>query len=478
MPTSRQNQINISYFDLIIKNANAIVSDSAFEAATKVSPHFSATQNTERIFDEDPSLHEELCDIGIIGNKIAAVGNLQSAEGKIVIDARGLTILPGVIDSQVHFREPGLTHKEDLYTGTLSAILGGVTAVFEMPNTKPATLTSQDIRDKIKLAENRAWCHYGFFVGAAKENIETLGATELIDGCVGVKIFMGSSTGSLLVSSDDDLLQVLKNGKRRVAIHAEDEDRMIERKSLLANDPHVAMHPVWRDETSALRATERIIRLAKQCGRPVHILHVTTAEEMEFLAKQKQVATVEVTPQHLTLAAPECYEKLGTLAQMNPPIRDARHREALWQGIHNGTVTVIGTDHAPHTLEEKNRPYPQSPSGMPGVQTLVPIMLNHVAQKKLKLTKLVELICRNPGRLYGYTNKGEIRVGFDADLTIVDTKKEWTIHHTDMATKSGWTPYDGEKVIGKVTHTVVDGNLVMAEGKPVGQPIGKQILFS
>ena len=245
--------------------------------------------------------------------------------------------------------------------------------MFEMPNTNPSTTSAALLADKLTRARERAWCDYAFFVGATEENARYLGELERLPGCAGVKIFMGSSTGSLLVADDEGLRLVLENGRRRVAVHAEDEARLRERLSLVPEGADVALHPVWRDVETATRATERLMRLARETARRVHVLHVTTAEEMDILKAHKDIATVEVTPQHLTLQAPECYERLGTLAQMNPPIREARHRQGLWEGVRQGIVDVIGSDHAPHTREEKARPYPKSPSGMPGVQTLVPV---------------------------------------------------------------------------------------------------------
>jgi dihydroorotase len=382
------------------------------------------------------------------------------------------------MDSQVHFREPGLTHKEDLETGTRGAILGGVTSVFEMPNTTPPTSTPEALGEKLRLAQGRAWCDHAFFIGATAENADHLNELEVLPGCCGVKIFMGSSTGSLLVSDDDSLRHCLKSGHRRMAIHAEDESRLKERKALLGESPHVRLHPFWRDEETAFLATKRILALAREASRPLHILHVTTAQEMELLKANKDIATVEVTPQHLFFAAPDCYDKLGTLAQMNPPIRNAFHREALWQAVSDGTVTVIGTDHAPHTLEEKSKPYPQSPSGLTGVQTLVPLLLNFVNEGRLTLEKMVELVCQNPARLYKAKNKGQIVLGFDADFTVVDLKKKKTIQNSEMATRSGWTPYDGLTVQGWPVMTLIRGSVVMRDGQTVGRPSGQPILFS
>lgn len=415
--------------------------------------------------------------IGIRGGRIAAIGDLGSAAVAEAFDAAGLHVLPGLIDTQVHFREPGLEHKEDLATGTAGAALGGIVAVCEMPNTKPSTLTEADLADKLARAKGRAWTDHAFFIGAAAENAERLGELERLPGCVGVKVFMGSSTGSLLVGDDATLARVLAHGRRRAAIHAEDEARLRERRGLIAAGSSPALHPVWRDEETALNATRRLIGLARAVRRRVHVLHVTTAEEMAFLADHKDLATVETTPQHLILAAPECYERLGTLAQMNPPIRDARHREALWQAIVDGTVDVLGSDHAPHTLEEKAKPYPESPSGLPGVQTMVPLMLNEVSRGRLSLERLVDLLASGPARIYGIAGKGRIAIGYDGDLTLIDLKARRTITNAWIKSRCGYTPFDGMKVTGWPVATILAGRIVMRDDQLLGAPSGAPLRF-
>ena len=418
-----------------------------------------------------------LTDIGVRQGRITAIGSLANQPALRILNLHGLTILPGLIDTQVHFREPGLEHKEDLSTGTCGAALGGVTGIFEMPNTKPSTTTAADLRDKVSRAKGRAWVDHAFFLGAAAENVDHLAEWENEPGCAGVKVFMGSSTGSLLVADDATLSKVLTNGRRRVAVHCEDEDRLIARKHVAIEGAHARVHHQWRDMETALSATLRLVRLAERAQRPVHVLHVTSAEEMAFLADHKEWATVETTPQHLTLAAPECYERLGSLAQMNPPIREEHHRQALWHAIANGVVDVLGSDHAPHTLDEKAKPYPESPSGMTGVQTIVPIMLDHVHRGHLSLERLVDLMAHGPARIYNIRNKGRLAVGYDADFTIVDTKAERTITNSWIASRSGWTPFDGMKVTGWPHATIVRGHLVMRDDQLVGNPIGEPIKF-
>jgi dihydroorotase len=415
-------------------------------------------------------------DIGVRGGRVAALGGIAKSAAGERIDCKGLHILPGIIDTQVHFREPGATHKEDLETGSHSAVQGGVTAVFEMPNTDPLTVDAASLADKVKRAQGRMHCDFAFFVGGTHDNVADLAELERLPGAAGIKVFMGSSTGKLLVADDAGLRAVLKAIRRRASFHAEDEPRLEARKKLrVEGDP--ASHPVWRDETAALKATTRLVKIAREVGKRVHVLHVSTAEEMQFLADHKDVASVEVTPQHLTLAAPECYARLGARAQMNPPLRDARHREALWQAVANGVADILGSDHAPHTAEEKAKPYPVSPSGMPGVQTLVPVMLDHVNAGKLSLARFVDMTSAGPQRLFGIASKGRIAVGYDADFTVVDLKRRETITNKWIGSRCGWTPYDGMKVTGWPVGTFIRGKRVMWEGEVVTPAQGAAVRF-
>ena len=417
-------------------------------------------------------------DVGVLGGRIRSIGNLSGASSHNEVDVTGLTVLPGVIDSQVHFREPGLEHKEDLASGTHAAVMGGVTAIFEMPNTSPPTDTAAALTDKVTRALGRAWCDFAFFAGATTENAKNLKDLEVLPGCAGVKVFIGSSTGNLLVADDKNLAKVLASGRRRVAAHCEDEERLQERMHLIkgGNVPP-AMHAEWRDAKTALKATQRLLRLAEQNGRRVHVLHISTADEMEFLRDWKHLATVEVLPQHLTLAAPDCYDALGTYAQMNPPIRDASHRDGIWKALNAGLVDCIGSDHAPHTKEEKDRGYPNSPAGMPGVQTLVPIMLGHVAKGRLSLQRFVDLTSAGPARVYGVARKGRIALGYDGDFTVVDLKAKRTITAGWCVYKCGWTPYDGVGVTGWPIMTIIRGQVVMREDELQGSPVGVPVQF-
>jgi dihydroorotase len=416
-------------------------------------------------------------DIAVRNGRVAEFGDFGGADAEEHVDCRGLHILPGVIDTQVHFREPGLENKEDIATGSAAAAMGGVTAVFEMPNTKPPTVSADDLADKCRRAEGRAWVDIAFFIGATPENIDELAALEQLPGCAGVKMFMGSSTGSLLVADDAAVAEVLRHGRRRVAVHAEDERRLRERYTIVQGGADPSQHAEWRDAQTAYAATRRLLTLAKRAKRRVHVLHVSTAEEMKLLQEHRDIATVEVTPQHLALAAPECYEVLESFAQMNPPIRDARHRLALWRAVNDGLVDCIGSDHAPHTREEKKRPYPESPSGMPGVQTLVPVMLDYVAKGKLSLERFIDLTSAGPARVYDIASRGRIALGYSADFTIVDLQARRMITNRWIVSRCGWTPFDGLTVSGWPVATVVHGQVVMQDGEIIGNPKGQLVRF-
>jgi dihydroorotase len=402
----------------------------------------------------------------------------KNYDAEQTIDCNNLTILPGVIDSQVHFREPGLEGKETLASGMLAAVSGGVTSIFEMPNTNPLTITPETIEDKLNRASKEAWSDYAFYLGGTMRTSKNLPEWERLKGVCGIKIFMGASTGDLMTATDEEVESVVSNGGRVIAVHAEDQMIMMNNfESILGSSKDVALHCKWRSPESCLSATKRVVNLARKHKRRVHILHITTREEMEFLSKNKDVASVELLANHLTLNAPECYEKLGTLVQQNPPIREKHHQEALWNALNNNVVDIIASDHAPHTLEEKSAPYPKSPSGTPGVQTLVPIMLNHVNNGKLSLSKLVSLWSYGPERIHKISGKGRIEESYDADFTIVDMNKEMIITNDQQRSKSKWTPYDGMKVKGWPTHTIVRGNVVMQDDDIISQPIGKIIKF-
>ncbi len=390
------------------------------------------------------------------------------------INGRGLHLIPGVLDPQVHFRDPGMTWKEDLETGSKAAASGGVTSFFEMPNTNPPTINATAIKAKKDLAREKSLVNFNFFIGATPDNLDELNNTPNV---CGIKIFMGSSTGTLLVHKPEDLERIFANGTRLIAVHAEDEERIRLNTEKYAGTADVSEHARIRDVETAVLATRQGVSLSRRFQRRLHILHMTTAEEAEIIRTEKRSAPIsaEVCPQHFLLHAPEVYEKLGTLAQMNPPLRDKRHGEVLWQSLKDGVIDCIATDHAPHTLEEKNQPYGKAPSGMPGVETSLPMMLNRVNQGLCILQDVVKWMCEKPVELYKVKNKGYIRPGFDADCVLVDMKKTKMIENGKLYAKVNWSPYNGWITQGWPIMTFVNGNLVFREGDFFIEKKGKEI---
>jgi dihydroorotase len=415
-------------------------------------------------------------DVGVRAGRIAAIGDLRTAGAAQEIDCRGLHVLPGLIDPHVHLRDPGDPKVETIPTGTKAAILGGITAVFDMPNTTPSITSQKALEDKRAYAEGKSWCDIGFYVGAGKSNIPELAALELQPDVCAVKVFAGSSTGDLLVDDDASLERVMRSGRRRISYHSEDEDRLQERKPLYAaGGPH-RLHAEWRDVECAFLGTRRLMALARETGRPAHILHVSTAEELEYLRDFRDVATVEVLVNHLS-QTDEAYDRLGGYAVMNPPIRDARHMAAAWAAVADGTVDCIGSDHAPHSREAKERPWPATAAGLTGVQTLAPIMLDHVNAGRLSLTRMVDLMAAGPARVYGAIAKGRLCAGYDADFTIVDMKRTRTIENSWIASPCGWTPFDGQSVTGWPVMTIIRGQVAMREDEVLGSPQGRPVQF-
>ena len=416
-------------------------------------------------------------DLGITKDKISQIGDLSKEKANNFFDAENLIVLPGCMDTQVHFREPGSTDAEDLNSGSKAAVVGGITGVFEMPNTKPPTSNKKEFQNKLNLAKNRMYCNYAFYFGATPDNHKDLSELKNLEGCCGVKLFAGSSTGTLLVDKEKDIEKVFEKTSKIVSVHSEDEEILNLRKKLIKKG-NVLTHPVWRNEECAISSTRKIVKIAKRLNKKAHILHVTTKEEVDFLSQNKGNITFEITPQHLTLTSPECYEKLGTFAQMNPPIRDKSHFDRLWYAVRNNYNDTIGSDHAPHLKKNKQKEYPDSPSGMPGVQTLLPVMLNHINEGRLKLDQLVKLLCENPTNIFGIQNKGFINKSFDADFTIIDLNKVIEIKNEKIESKCGWSPFDGYKFKGTPVATIINGKIKMKNGKILGDPTGKTIKFN
>ena len=432
--------------DLIIKNGTCYIDD-----------------NLERL------------DLGIQNGKISHIGNLKEEKSKNTIDVTNKIVLPGLMDTQVHFREPGSVEAEDLHSGSRAAIVGGITSVFEMPNTNPPTTNFEEFQKKINIGK-RMYCNHAFYFGATAENYQLLEKLKDLDGCCGIKLFAGSSTGNLLVDKEDDIEKVFKHASKVVAVHSEDEEILKLRKKLIENG-NVKTHPVWRNEEVAISSTRKIVKIAKRLNKKAHILHVTTKEEVDFLSQNKGNITFEITPQHLTIYAPDCYDKLGSYAQMNPPIRDKSHYDRLWYAVRNNYNDTIGSDHAPHLKINKEKPYPNSPSGMPGVQTILPVMLNHMNNGKINLNQIVNFLCKNPVKIFGIKNKGYIKKNFDADFTIVDLKKEIEIKNENIESKCGWSPFNGYKFKGVPIYTIIGGDIKMQDGKIIGEPSGKPLSF-
>lgn len=423
-------------------------------------------------------------DVLILGGKVAAIGSgLTRPDGCAVLNAIDHLVFPGLLDPQVHFREPGLMYKEDLSSGSLAAIAGGVIGFLDMPNTEPPTISPQALQDKMRRASGNSWADYGFFLGATAGNAERLGEWEDEPGCCGIKVFMGSSTGAargpLLVPDDPTLLRVLRSGRRRVAVHAEDETRLRERYAGIQSGSDVAIHPAVRDVETALRATTRLLDLAEKSGRRVHLLHVSTAEEVALLRERDldDLVTAEVTPNHLHLEAPDCYEKHGAMAQMNPPVRERRHRDALRQALVEGVLDCIGSDHAPHTLEEKQRPYPASPSGIPGVQTTLPLLLTAVRDGWLALEDIVRVTARRPAEIWSIEGKGDLRVGNDGDLVVVDPAISQPLPLSWLRSRAGWSPYIGRALAGWPVTTVLRGRIIHDRHVTCGEPAGEPMQF-
>ena len=416
-------------------------------------------------------------DIGIAGGTIRAIGALASATAETEFDAAGLHVLPGLIDPHVHLRDPGDASIESIPTGTRAAVLGGLTAVFDMPNTAPSITSAAQIAWKQEYVERVAWCDMGFYVGGTRANTPDLALLERESGVCGVKVFAGSSTGDLMIEDDPSLEAVMRSGHRRVSFHSEDEYRLQARKPMFkAGDPF-SDHAVWRDVECAFLGTRRLMALARKTGRAAHILHVSTAEELDYLKDYRDVATVELLVNHLTQWAPDVYDRLGGYGVMNPPIRDRRHYDAAWRAVADGTADTIGSDHAPHSRAAKQRPWPETAAGLTGVQTLVPLMLDHVNAGRLTLGRLVDLMSAGPARVYGVVGKGRLAAGYDGDVTLVDMKRRRRIENAWIASPCGWTPFDGTEVTGWPAATIVRGRVVMREDEVLGEPSGRLVNF-
>jgi dihydroorotase len=415
--------------------------------------------------------------IGVRAGRISALGAAANHSAEQTLHVPGLHVLPGLIDPHVHFRDPGDASVESIATGSRGAVLGGITTVFDMPNTNPSIITTAAIEAKRSHVERTSFCDVGIYVGATRGNTASLGTLEALPGVCAIKLFAGSSTGDLLIEDDAGIEAVMRSGRRRIAFHAEDEYRLQARRGLFKTGDAYAQHMAWRDPECALLGTKRIIALARRTGRPAHIVHVSTAEEFRALSDCRDIATAEVLVNHLTQVGPACYEQLGGYAVMNPPIRDQRHWHAAWAAVRDGTVDTIGSDHAPHSRAAKERPWPETAAGLTGVQTAVPIMLDHVNAGRLSLERMVDLMAAGPARVYGALRKGRMCVGYDADFTIVDMRRQRVIEESWIASPVGWTPFAGTRVTGWPFATIVRGRVVMREDEVLGGPAGQCVSF-
>ena len=420
----------------------------------------------------------ERLDIAVRDGRIAAIGVGADATADQTIDATGLHVLPGLIDPHVHLRDPGNPAIESIPTGTRAAVLGGICAVFDMPNTSPPIADPASLAWKREYVERVAWCDIGLYVAGTKANTPTLAELEVEHGVCAVKIFAGSSTSSLLIEDDEHLALAMQAGRRRIAFHSEDEYRLIERRPMFKLGDPYSSHMEWRDEECAFLGTRRLMALARRTGRPAHILHVSTAQELDYLKDYRDIATAEILVNHLTQWAPDVYDRLGGRGVMNPPIRGRHHYEAAWAAVRDGTADTIGSDHAPHLRADKLKPWPDCPAGLPGVQTMVPIMLNHVHEGRLSLSRMIDLMCAGPARVYGAINKGRIAAGYDADFTLVDLKHRRRIEDSWIASPIGWTPFDGMEVTGWPMATIIRGHTVMRDDEVLGAPQGRLVRFA
>ncbi len=412
-------------------------------------------------------------DVLIEDGKIVAVDAALHAAADEVVDAAGLHLIPGVIDDQVHFREPGLTHKEDLHTASRACAKGGVTSFLEMPNTKPATITVEALHAKLALAAEKSLVNYGFYIGATSTNLAEL---QQATRTPGIKIFIGSSTGDLLVDEQQALEQIFAETRLPICAHCEDETTVRANAARLAGSTDVADHSRVRDHQAAMIATRRAIDLAKRHNHRFHVLHVSTGDETELLADHGGLITAEACPHHLLFSVDD-YARLGTLVQMNPSLKTKQDNERIWQALLDGRIQVIATDHAPHTLEEKRQPYPKSPSGLPAVENSLALMLNEVHRGRCTLEQVVGWMCDAPARVWDMVGKGRIEVGYDADLVLVDLKKSAVVLNEQQETKARWSPWHGETLTGWPVRTWVLGREVFREGQIDGTVRGGEIAY-
>lgn len=412
-------------------------------------------------------------DVLIEGEQILGVDPPANAAVDETIDGTGLHLLPGIIDDQVHFREPGLEHKEDLHTGSLACAKGGVTTFLEMPNTNPTTTTCEALEDKLRRASEKCVVNYGFYIGATGDNVDVL---QQVQRTPGIKIFIGSSTGNLLVDQQEALERIFAETTLPICAHCEDESTVRANRERIGGGSEYRDHSKIRDHAAALISTQRAVALSEKYRHPFHVLHVSTAQEVEFLAGRPAWVTAEACPHHLLFHLDD-YDRLGAKVQMNPSIKTQADNRALWDGLRNGVIEVVATDHAPHTLEEKDQPYPNSPSGLPAVENSLALMLDARQRGECTLEQIVEWMCAAPARVWNIANKGRIAEGYDADFVLVDLQKRQTVRDAEQLTKSGWSPWDGVELTGWPVRTLVMGTTVFQDGKVDATQRGREATY-
>ena len=412
-------------------------------------------------------------DLLIENGKILGIDPPQGASVDETIHAEDLVVIPGVVDDQVHFRDPGLTHKEDLHTATRACAKGGVTSFLEMPNTKPTTTTCDRLTEKLTLASEKCLVNYGFYIGATPANLDELKTAKRTPG---IKIFIGSSTGDLLVDNQQDLERIFAETTLPICAHCEDEATVRANSLRLNGGSKYKDHSQSRDEAAAVIATKRALDLAIRHRHRFHVLHVSTAAETELLRDPQGLITAEACPHHLFFNVDD-YERLGSLVQMNPSIKTSADNEGLWRALKDGRIQVIATDHAPHTLEEKQQPYPKSPSGLPAVENSLALMLDCVNAGICSLESVVHWMCDAPSRVWDMVGKGRIAEGYDADLVLVDLGRKQTVRNENQQTKCGWSPWDGVTLQGWPVRTIVGGKTVFLDGKFDESIRGNEIIF-
>lgn len=412
-------------------------------------------------------------DLVIQENKIQSIEEKYLGDFDQEINCAGLHVLPGLIDTHVHFRDPGMTEKEDFETGTMAAAAGGVTTIFDMPNTNPLTINQEALEEKNKIAEKKAKVNYNFFVGATKDNLHSLNDFKDI---AGIKVFVGSSTGNLLLNDQADLESLFQNTKHLLAIHAEDEE-VIQKNNIKFKDEHSPeIHSQIRSPEAEINSVKRVLELAKKYNTRVHLCHISTEESVNLIEQYALPnVTAEVSMHHLLLNEKD-YERHQNFVKVNPPLRTEKDNQALWEALHKGVIQTIATDHAPHQAVEKEQEYWQAPGGMPMVELTLPLLLNQVSQGKISLHDVLRWTSEKPAEIFGIKNKGKIELGFDADLVIIDKEQHHKVEQLNLFTKCKWSPFDGEELIGKVIYTIVNGEVVFEKGVVKASVRGQKVL--